>query len=358
MTIAQTLDLPPGTLVYTGEETTRDINLTVVGYSNEFLQQREVTEEDFPQVHLWYFPIPVKDGGHSVMWLDLNGIHKVEILKQMGALFGLHALLLEDILNIEQRPMIQDFESYVFVCLKSLRYNEARHEVQVEQLSFVLGEDFLLSFQQQQDPVFDRVRERISNPKNRIRQHRADYLLYTLLDAVVDNYFLVLYKLQKHVERIEQKLIDDPSEKSLSEIYHLKKTLIFLRGLVWPVRDIINMLHNQRSHLVNESTMVYLRDLKDHTTQTIETITTLQDRLSAILHAHISNLNNKTNEVMKVLTVISTIFIPLNFISTIYGMNFQYMPELHWKWGYPVVMSLAPLIVLSMMVYFKKKKWL
>lgn len=239
-----------------------------------------------------------------------------------------------------------------------LFYNENNNEVDVEQISLILGENFVISFQERPGDVFDPIRDRIRNAKGRIRKMGVDYLVYALIDAVVDNYFSIMEKFTEKIESLEEELINDPTPNTSRTIHNLKREMIFLRKSVWPLREVVNVLERGDLRFIKKSTRVFLRDLYDHTIQVIDTIETLRDMVSGMLDIYLSSISNRMNEVMKVLTIIATIFIPLTFIAGIYGMNFRYMPELQWQWGYFTVWIIMGAVAISMLFYFKRKRWL
>jgi magnesium transporter len=239
-----------------------------------------------------------------------------------------------------------------------LDYNDKSNEIESEQMSLVLGPNFVFSFQEREGDIFDPIRDRIRNSKGRIRKMGADYLAYSLLDSIVDNYFIILEKLGEKIEFLEEKLVTHPTPETLQTIHHLKREMIFLRKAVWPLREVVNGLERGESSLIKESTRVYLRDVYDHSIQVIDTIETLRDMVSGMLDIFLSSISNRLNSVMKVLTIIATIFMPLTFLAGIYGMNFRYMPELEWRWGYPFIWLIMVGIGVFMLLYFKKKKWL
>jgi len=341
--------LPPGTLIHIGEKKIEKSRITIMDYDEAQFQEKEAkeVEECFPH----------KDKP-TVTWINIDGIHQVEIIEKIGNYFNLHPLILEDILNTEQRPKMEDFEDYIFVVLKMLHYDEKENEIKAEQISLILGSIFVLSFQERVGDVFNPVRERIRNGKGRIRKMGADYLAYTLMDAIVDNYFLILEKLGEKIEDIEEELVTNPTQKTLRDIHRLKREMIFLRRSVWPLRELVNSLERGESPLIRETTGIYLKDVYDHTIQVIDTIETFRDVLSGMLDMYLSSLSNRMNEVMKVLTIIATIFIPLTLISSIYGMNFKYLPELEFAWGYPAVLLGMLGIGVLMLIYFRRRKWL
>jgi magnesium transporter len=341
--------LPPGTIVHVGEERSEKIKLSVISYDEVNFQEQEVDAVEKA--------VAFRKKG-SVMWLNVDGVHKPEIIEQVGRSFGVHPLVLEDIADTGQRPKMEDFDDYIFVTLKMFRFGKKEKEIKTEQISLVLGNGFVVSFQEAEGDVFDPIRERLRNNKGRVRKAGADYLVYALMDAVVDNYFLIMEKLGETIEEIEDKLVINPTSETVQKIHGLKRQLIFLRKSVWPLREVISRLERSESPLILKSTFVYLRDVYDHTIQVMDSVDTFRDTLSGMLDIYLSSVSNRMNEVMKVLTVIATIFIPLTFIAGIYGMNFKDMPELGQAWGYPTTLLLMLAIALVMVIYFRRKKWI
>jgi len=342
--------LPPGSLVHIGEKKAEEVKITIIDYDETHFQEKVIkTIEEC---------IPFKDKP-TVTWINVDGIHQVELLEKLGQCYGLHPLTLEDILNTDQRPKIEDFGDYVFIVLKMLYYRDKTDEIVTEQMSLILGSNFVISFQEGiEGDLFDPIRERIRSEKGRIRKMGADYLAYSLLDSIVDYYFVILEKLGERIESLEEKLVANPNPETLQIIHNLKREMIFLRKSVWPLREVISGLERGESSLIKESTRIYLRDVYDHTIQVIDTIETFRDMLSGMLDIYLSSVSNRLNAVMKVLTIIATIFMPLTFLAGIYGMNFKFMPELEWRWGYPLIWMVMLGIGVFMLFYFKKKKWL
>ncbi len=341
--------LPPGTLLHIGEKHASPVRMQLVDYSPDHLEERKLnsSEECRPYRHR-----------PSVSWINLDGVHCTELLEQMGAVFDLHPLVLEDIVNTNHRPKLEPFDDYLFVVLKMLRYDARQSMIHTEQVSLVLGPGFVLSFQEQEGDVFEGVRKWLRNNKGRLRTLGADYLAYALLDAVVDSYFAILEHLGEQIELLEDDVIKRPSPETLSQIHHFRREMILLRKAVWPLREIIGGLQRVGSPLIKENTGIFLRDVHDHTIQIIETIETFRDILSGLLDLYLSSISHRMNEVMKVLTVIATVFIPLTFFAGIYGMNFEYMPELHWRWSYPIFWLVMLFIAGGMLVFFRRCKWL
>ena len=294
----------------------------------------------------------------TVTWINIDGVDRVDVIEKLGKHFNLHPLALEDIVNTGQRPKMEDFLDYILLVLKMLYYDEKEGEFKAEQISLILGPNWVISFQENEGDVFDPIRERIRSDKGRIRKMGADYLVYVLMDAIVDNYFIILEKIGENIEEIEDNLVTNPAPETLQALHNLKRQMIFLRKSVWPLREVISRLERWESQLVNKSTDIYLRDLYDHTIQVIDAIETFRDMLSGMLDIYLSSVSNRMNEVMKVLTIIATIFIPLTLVAGLYGMNFKFMPELEWPWGYPFVLLVMFAIGILMVIYFRKKKWL
>jgi len=346
---SQKAGLPPGTLIHIGEKKFDKTRIRLIDYDSSKLEEREMEniEECFP----------CKDSS-TVSWINVDGLHQVDLIEKVGKHFGLHPLLLEDVVNTEQRPKLEDYGNYLFIVLKMLYLVEEKNIILSEQMSFILGPNYVISFQERVGDVFEQVRERIRNKRVRIRSSGADYLAYALIDAIVDNYFILLEKFGETIENLEEELVANPTQNTLQKIHSLKRELIFLRKSVWPLREVISSMDRGESQLIHKSTEAYLRDLYDHTIQVIDTVETFRDMVSGMLDVYLSSVGNRMNEVMKVLTIIATIFIPLTFIAGIYGMNFENMPELHKNWGYPAALLLMFAVACVMVVYFRRKKWL
>jgi len=342
--------LPPGTLVHIGEKKKEEVKITVMDYTEAGYNEKDLKTVD----ECFLF----RDRP-AVTWINVEGVHDVKILEKLGECFGLHPLIQEDIINTDQRPKIEDYDNYLYIVLKMLYLNKGNNGVVTEQISLILGKNFVVSFQEGiEGDVFDLVRERIRTDKGRIRKMGADYLAYALLDSIVDNYFVVLEAIGERIELLEERLIASPTPETLQIIQNLKREMIFLRKAVWPLREVAGSLERGESSLINENTRISLRDVYDHTIHVIDTIETFRDMLSGILDIYLSSVSNRLNAVMKVLTIIATIFMPLTFIVGVYGMNFKYLPELEWKWGYPLIWLVMIGIGVTMLTYFKRKKWL
>jgi magnesium transporter len=339
--------LPPGTLVHIGEKKAGTVTMTAFDYAGARCGERTVTNPEELQ--------PPAD--ESVTWVDIGGVHKLDLLEAFGKQFSLHPLLLEDIANTDQRPKLDDYESYLFLVMKVLSVTE-KQDLLVEQVSFVIGRNFVLSFQENGTDVFKPVRERLRGGKGRLRQSGADYLLYALVDAIVDQYFQVLESLGEKIELLQEKVVADPKPDTLREVHAIKRQLLFLRRAVWPLREATNSLSRSDCLFLHEPTKVFFRDVYDHVVQIVDTIETLREMVSASLDIYLSSVSYRLNTVMRVLTVITTIFMPLSFIASIYGMNFEHMPELKSEWGYPAVLGAMGLIAAGMLMAFRQRRWL
>ncbi len=335
--------LPPGTIVYTGPPRSTPVTIDCISYSPKSYSRRRVEPD----------ACAPRSG---VTWITVNGIHDTSVIERVGEHYGLHPLLLEDVVHTEQRPKLEEFEDKIFVVLRVLSYEQGK--LTTQQLSLVLGKQFVLVFQEEENELFKPLQERIENEKSRFRTMGPDYLLYTILDTVIDHYFICLEDIGETVERLNEELLHHPTSENVKEIQHLKHIAIALRRSVWPLREVISGLERQDTSLISKGTLLYLRDLYDHTIQVIDSIETLRDNLSGMLDLYLSSVSNRMNEIMQVLTIISTIFIPITFITGLYGMNFHYMPELSWRYGYFGTLGVMALIALLMLAYFKKKKWL
>lgn len=346
--------LLPGSLVHIGDKYSSSVLVTCIKY-NEIEAEEKV-------INIFEDILPEKDI-NSVFWINIDGLHDVSVIEKIGKHFNIHPLTLEDILNTEQRPKFEDFDEYIYIVLNMLMTAPHENKITTEQVSLIIGKNFVLSFQERKGDVFDFVRDRIRTGKGKLRKFSSDYLGYALLDAIIDNYFIVIEKLGEQVEVLEDELMMNPGIETLKKIYELKRDIIYLKKSVWPLREVSYNLERDDSSLIKETTRVFLRDIYDHTIQVIDAIETFRDTLSGMLEIYLSTINNRMNEVMKVLTMISTIFIPITFIASIYGMNFNTdvskwnMPELNSKFGYFSVLGIMLIVVFLQFIFFKKKKW-
>lgn len=342
--------LPPGTLVHVGAERAEETRIRIMDYD-----EGSVREKDKADLEAC---LPFRDTA-SVTWIDIEGLQDVGLLERLGNSYGLHPLIMEDILNTDQRPKADDLESYIYVVLKMLDVDRSSQEIVSEQVSVVFGRNYVISLQEgREGDLFDSVRERIRGGKGRIRKMGPDYLAYALLDTIIDHYFLILENIAERIETLEEELVSDPRPETLHQIHRLKQEMIFLRKAAWPLREVVNGLEKSESALIRPATKIFLRDIYDHAIHIIDSIETYREMLSGMLDIYLSSVSNRMNQVMKVLTVIATIFMPLTFIAGIYGMNFKSMPELGWPWGYPLVWLIMLGVAGVMIYFFKKRNWL
>lgn len=339
----------PGSVVYTGERTKSKLFLEAFDYTphNHTENHLKNVEDCFEFKHT-----------DSVTWININGLNHVQDIEKIGQHYNLHPLVLEDIVNIAQRPKIDDYENYIFISLKMLYYDKNQTIVS-EQVSFIMGGNYVLSFQEAEGDVFDTVRDRIRHAKGRIRHMSSDYLLYTLIDAIVDHYFSVIEILGDKIEDFETEIFSGKIEEDASRnIQDLKREILRVRRSIFPLREVINRIEKNESTLIKQKTIAYYRDIYDHLVQVSENIDIYREMIWGLMDMYMTTISNKMNEVMKVLTIMASIFIPLTFIAGIYGMNFSYIPELQFKYGYFVVWGVMLIIFLGMLYYFKRKKWL
>lgn len=342
--------LPPGTLIHIGEQSTHATAVRVISYSQESITEQQIgSSTEVPTMAL---------PPSAVTWYDIEGLSDVEMIREIGERLHLHPLVLEDILNTSQRPKREEYDNYLFIVLKML-YPRDNGSIAAEQVSLVLGPNFVLSFQEGiRGDLFISIRDRIKSGKGRTRGMGADYLAYSLMDIIVDQYFTVLEEMGERIEALEEKVVAKPTPMTTREIHRLKRNAIFLRRAVWPLREVILSLERLESHLISAPVAIYLRDLYDHTVQAIDAIETSRDILSGTLDTYLSSINTRTNEIMRVLTVIATVFMPLSFLASLWGMNFKVMPELELRWGYPAALGIMTVVACVMLLWFRKRRWL
>ncbi len=338
----------PGTLTYTGDKTD-ELFIESFDYNSDHIEEKEIKNvEDVFRYK----------STNSITWINFNGLNRTEEIEKIGKHYNLHPLILEDIVNISQRPKIDEYEDYIFVVLKMLYYDD-KHQVIAEQVSFILGENYVLTFQEAEGDVFDNVRNRIRFSKGRIRGLGADYLLYALIDSVTDHYYTIIETMGNKIEDIEDNLFTGLSQNEISQqIQSLKREVLKVRRAIYPLREIINRIEKTENKLILDKTLHYYRDVYDHIIQISENIDIYREMIWGLMDMYMTTISNKMNEVMKVLTIIATIFIPLTFIAGIYGMNFEYIPELKYKYSYFILWFIMIVLFLGMLWYFKKKKWL
>jgi magnesium transporter len=339
--------LPPGTLIMEGLQKLDKSTITVITYNEQVYTERTLDKVE---------DLSLPEPGNSVSWINIRGIHDVNKISAIGNQLKLHPLTLEDILNTDHRPKYEEFENYIFIVLKLISFNDRQDEVIPEQVSLIIGSNFVASFVEQDDP-FDPVRKRVFAPGTVIRKMPASYLAYSLIDLVIDSYYTIVEKIGDRIEVLEETLVTNPDTKILYAIHHVKNELVLLRKSVWPMREIVGALERSDTPLIGTSMQIYFRDDYEHIVQIIENTESLRDIVSGMLDIYLSSINNRINAVMKVLTIFASIFIPLTFIASIYGMNFQYMPELGVWWAYPVILLVMAAVAVVMLLYFKRKKW-
>lgn len=345
----QKVGQPPGTLVYVGEERVEPVRITIIDYDETHLQEAEVqtVEECLPFIDT-----------ETVTWIQVQGIHETPIIEEIGKHFGVNSLVLEDLMNPSHLPKIEVYENYVFIVLKSLDYNVTDSRVSREQISLIVGANFVITLQESFTAVFASVQNRLLNQQGRIRRMQSGYLAYALIDIIVDHYFIVLDEVNEQVQVLEEDIMKDPSPEIISKINVLRKEQLLLRRPILPLRDVLIEILDDEIPLLGEDTRPYFRDVYDHLIQVIQMLEMIRSAVSGLFDVYTSAVSHRMNEVMKVLTIVATFFIPLTFIAGIYGMNFKFMPELDTQWGYPVVLLVMLSISIGMFLFFKFKKWL
>lgn len=338
----------PGSLVHIGKTYTETSRISIVRYDAASHAEKDIhtlaelrEEKNLP----------------GVLWVNIDGLQDVRLLGELGELFGLHPLILEDILNTAQRPKMEDFTDYIYIVLNNF-HNHASDSLHADQISVIFGKNFVLSFQEKESALFQPIRDRLQANKGKIRKAGADYLAHHLVDAIVDQYFIVLEDMEEKIEQLENDLVQRTTPATLQSIHLLRRDLIFLRKSLWPLRETINSLQRADSPLIVESNAIYFKDIADHIIAIIDTVDTFRDMLAGMLDVYLSSVSMRLNQVMKVLTIIATIFMPLTFLAGIYGMNFEYMPELKWPWGYFAVWGVMLTTAVAMLILFRKRKWI
>ncbi len=319
---------------------------TLIHYDNDTVEMTSLT--DLADVS---FP---KSG---VNWLQIKGLADIDMIKKVADIFHFHPLLVEDIFNSDQRSRLEEFNEGIVVFLKHFQLESQKDQLESEQLTIALVNNVVITFQDSRKNIFQILEERIQKNKGRIRKMAADYLFYALIDIIIDDCFIVLGMIDDLIEDLESELIKNPQSETLQKIYHLKREIIVLRRSVWHLRELVVALNRDQNEFMTDSTQVYLKDIYDHAIQIVDIVETFRDMISNMLEMYLTSISNKMNEVMKTLTIFAAIFIPLTFLAGVYGMNFRFLPELEWKWSYPLWWFITILIGISMIFYFKKKKW-
>jgi magnesium transporter len=339
---------PPGTLVHVGEKRTHKIRFTLFEYND--IKYHETEAFDVGE----FLPVEEKQ---NVLWYHIEGIHDANIIKKIGESFNIHPLMQEDIIQTDQRPKCEEFSEYLFISLKAISMGSDEKEIIIEQISLIIGKNFVVSFQETDKDIFKPIKDRIRDNKGKIRKMGSDYLAYSLIDSIVDNYFIIIEKVGDSIEDLEEEVIADPESHDLISIRNSKRDIAILRKSILPLRDVVRVLLRPGTMMISKDVKFYLTDVNDHIAQITDTIETFRDVISGIVDIYLSSVNFKMNEVMKVLTIIATIFIPLTFIAGVYGMNFRHMPELDWYWGYPLLWFIMIGISVAMLWAFKRKNW-
>jgi magnesium transporter len=341
--------LPPGSLVHIGEQKTETPVISLIEFDEKHFDVATGLTVD---------EVRGCRETNPVSWVNLTGIHDVSLFGDLGAAFAIHPLALEDILNTQHRPKLEEYDDFTLIILKMLYFNDKARAVEAEQVSLIVGSNYVLTFQEREGDLFDGVRERLQRSHGRIRQRGSDYLAYALIDSIVDGYFQILEKIGDCLADLEEGLLADPSQELQGLVHHFKRELMLLRKSVWPLREVIGQLQKGELGLISEGTRAFLRDLYDHTIQVLDTVELYRDTVSGLHDLYLSSVSNRMNEIMKVLTIMASIFIPLSFIAGVYGMNFEFMPELKWRWGYFAVWGVMLGCFIGMVYYFRKRKWL
>ena len=341
--------LPPGTVVHVGAKKEERSRVSFIDFDPAQLTEREDVQD---LSVLWALREST-----TVSWVNVDGLHDTELIERLGERLGLHPLVLEDIAHVGQRPKLEEYDEYLYIVLYQLEWHGEHEMVAEEQVSLVLGTNWMFSFQEQRGDDFDPTRERLRRGQAKLRDRGADYLAYTLLDATVDNYFTILNHIGLVTEQLELELLDDPGQHTMRKLQQLTRELLVVRRAVWPLRDVLTSLMRTESELIREDTRFYLRDVHDHALRVLEAVETLRDVVSGMIDLYLSQVAHRTNQAIKVLTVMAGIFIPLTFIVGVYGMNFVYMPELESRWGYPAVWGVMIVTAVGLWIRFRKRGW-
>ncbi len=344
------IGLPPGSVVFTGNQKVEKINLHYLQYDAEYLEEKTLDNHKNITFH--------QSPEEKVDWYDLRGLHDTELIELLGKTFQIHPLILEDIADIHQRPKFDEYESGNFIVLRALSFDKSHLKIKTEQVALFFRKGLLFSFQETESDLFEAVRQRIQSSKGKVRQRGADYLCYALLDNITDQYYIVLDEMETIIETLEDDLLKNPDNSIKERIHHLKKELLIVRKSVAPLREAIARFAKSESNLIEENSAVFIRDLYDHTVQIIDMVETYRDALNGLQDLYLSEISFKMNQVMQVLTIITTIFVPLSFLAGLYGMNFDNIPELHFKYGYFILLGVMFIIGTGFLLWFRKKKWL
>lgn len=340
--------LPPGTLVYTGLYPSQNVHIEMMDYDKDsFFDKKDVSLAECLEL--------LKTPKNT--WINIQGIQDVQTIQTIGSHFQLHPLIMEDIASASQRSKLDDYKENLYIVMRILKYNKEKEIVEDEQVSIILGSNYVISFLESENDIFFPIIKRLQSEESRIRNSGSDYLCYALIDCIVDHYFIILEQVDQNLENLEEELVHKPNTKTLIKIQSIKREISHLRKAIWPMREVISHFRRLESPLIHDSTKIYIQDVYDHTIQAIDTIESFRDIVAGMFDIYLSNINLRMNEIMKILTIVSTIFVPLTFLASIYGMNFEYMPELHSVWGYPVVLGVMATAATTMIYFFHRKGW-
>lgn len=340
----------PGAIIFTGERKVEHVGIHYLEYNEPDCREQELDNKSITAFHA-----PVSE---FIQWYDIRGLHDTELIEEFGRVFKIHPLALEDIADTTQRPKLDEYPDGLMITLRALHFKAADRKMHYEHVAIYVGHGYVLSFQESETDLFVGVRERIIQKKGRVRKKQADYLAYALLDAIVDSYYLVIDELELVIEELENTILQDADRQIKGEIHNLKQEALLARRSVAPLREVVSTFDRLGNGIVQESTIVYLRDLRDHVTQVVELIETYRDMFNSLHDLYLSEISFRMNNVMQVLTIMSTIFIPLSFLTGLYGMNFEYIPELSWRNGYFFLLTVMGTMIVLMMWYFRRKRWL
>ena len=342
--------LPPGSVIFTGNQKVEKVFIHYQQYDSEKLLEKTLDNHADIVFH--------KSPNDKVDWYDIRGLHDTSLLELLGGTFKIHPLILEDVADTYQRPKFEEYDKGGFVIIRALKFDKQKLVIQTEQVALYFRKGFLISFQESDSDLFGAVRKRLHSGRGKIRQRGADYLCYALLDNIVDNYFVILDEIEDVIEELEDQLLAAPDHEIKEQIHHLKKELLVVRKSINPLREAISRFSKSDNAFIEESSLVFVRDLYDHTIQIMDMVETYRDMLNGLQDLYLSEISFKMNQVMQVLTIITTIFVPLSFLAGLYGMNFSYIPELQFKYGYFILLIVMFLIFAGSLLYFRKKKWL
>lgn len=342
-------DTPPGTIQYVGKPREEKTRIDLIEYNESEVAEYKIERPENLKKYL---------KNDKVKWIRITGVHDAELITQIGELFQINQLELEDLSNTSQRPRMEERDSYIFQIYKALLLNPEDKEVSIEQVSLILGENYVISFHETEPKLFDSLRTRIITGKGRVRKMKSDYLAFTLADIMIDQYFLILEDIGDTIEIVENELITNPGGASQESIYRIKRRLVYIGRTIWPVRELINEMERSDHFLIHDENRIYFRNIYDHSVQIIESLDSLRDLTSGMMDLYLSSVSLKLNEIMKVLTIFSALFIPLTFLAGVYGMNFKFFPELGWRWGYAIFWGICILAAILMLFYFRRKKWM